>query len=86
MEAGLFEAKANYYSILRMRMQKREGMGKLCLSSCLSEAHTKTCKQDSCIKSRFLVPESMSHDFAYEPINFVVSGTGVSKKFILKKL
>lgn len=36
-------------------------------------------------KIRFSVPESMSLDFAFEPINFVVSGTGVSKKFILKK-
>lgn len=76
--------KPNYYSILRMSMQKREERRKLCLTSCLSEAHPKTYKQDSWIKSRFSVPESMSLDFAYEPINFVVSGTGVSKKFILK--
>lgn len=39
--------KPNYYSILRMSMQKREERGKLCLSSCLSEAHPKTYKQDS---------------------------------------
>ena len=39
--------KPNYYSILRMRMQKREEREKLCLSSCLSEAHPKTYKQDS---------------------------------------
>ena len=70
--------KPNYYSILRMSMQKREERGKLCLSSCLSEAHPKTYKQSR-------VPESTSLDFAYEPINFVVSGTGVSKKFTLKK-
>ena len=77
--------KPNYYSILRTRMQKREERGKLCLSSCLSEAHPKTYKQDSWIKPRLSVPESTSLDFAYEPINFVVSGKGVSKKFILKK-
>lgn len=54
--------------------------------SCLSEAQTKIYKQNSCIKSRFLVTESMFDDVRYEPINFVISGKGVSKKFKLQKI
>ena len=37
------------------------------------------------IQTRQLNKILLSLDFAYEPINFVVSGTVVSKKIILKK-
>ena len=65
---------------------RKEKKGENFLSSCLSEVHTKRYKQNSCIKSRFSVTESMFDDVRYEPINFVISRKGVSKRFRLKKI
>jgi len=39
-----------------------------------------------CIKSHFSVLSFMSYDVRYEPVNFVVSGAGVPKKFRLESL
>ena len=44
-------------------------------------------KRDSNMhKIPFFSPEFMSYDVRYEPVNFMVSGAGVSKKFRLESL
>ena len=44
-------------------------------------------KRDSNMhKIPFFSPEFMSYDVRYEPVNFMVSGAGVPKKFRLESL
>ena len=75
------------FGIISFNSQTKAALPVRCIAIRCNNTGDRTCINmiQTCIKSHFSVL-SLSYDVKCEPVNFGISGTGVTKKFRLENL